>query len=277
MKVVPVISYDVFTLMKPGASFLFIDNAGGEFYELVLNAASRCGFSSSCGPYRHMKYEHEAFRRKMFGTFGLSCTTVAVQMWEKKCFVALNAYESQLISEHLLDRKMADISSYPHRDPLHPADSKPQKNNRRRRRRNRSASRTRNHSAALVSDDSKRSELGETSVCSSATEWSRNSQAVESRSAQYNQNNRLSSISGTRCSKYLITESDSCGINANGPNIIQTPPCSSPVTSSTTSQDFDAHNSSSESVYSSGQYKHSDHSQKSRYREQHDDCCCVVS
>lgn len=82
--------------MKPGATILFIDNAGGGFYELVSRAASRCGLANFSGPFRHMKYQSEVFKRKMFGFFSLSSTTVAVQMWQKPYPVTLNGWASQL-------------------------------------------------------------------------------------------------------------------------------------------------------------------------------------
>lgn len=78
--------------MLPGAVLLFIDNDGGGFHNLMMDAAYEFGFYSIFGPHRRENYMNEFLKVKRFGFFSCFKTTVTVHILQKP--VPLSPYHN---------------------------------------------------------------------------------------------------------------------------------------------------------------------------------------
>lgn len=69
--------------MKPGALILFVDNAAGQFHEMMSDIAKECNMKSVFGPLRHYYFKEEAFRRTFEGYESQYETRIAAEIWKK--------------------------------------------------------------------------------------------------------------------------------------------------------------------------------------------------
>ncbi|KAG8183340.1 hypothetical protein JTE90_023989 [Oedothorax gibbosus] len=69
--------------MKPGALVLYIDNAGGRYYQLVRTEAQLCNLITVFGPLEHEHYVTNDYNITRFGYTPCLETRVSVHIWGK--------------------------------------------------------------------------------------------------------------------------------------------------------------------------------------------------